>query len=135
MEEKLIEPINGQNGRMTEGNENHNSEPVTDDRTDGGVRDGVATVVQTDDVTKDANNMAIKDERMSNERDMIERREVETMLAEAEKRGYLRGRNESIEQMMQKVNCLNAGHIANSTHRSEGDDLILNSQRRSKWDE
>lgn len=63
--------------------------------------------------------------------------DIEAMLAEAERRGYLRGCNEQIETLMQQPDLWH-GSPAGNAAMTDGDEpqiLILNHIRPSVWDE
>lgn len=64
----------------------------------------------------------------------IDRKEVEKLLAEAEERGYLRGRNENIRIMMENPRESLAAAEAAKRH-DENELLILRTLRASKWHE
>lgn len=58
--------------------------------------------------------------------------EVESLVAEAEQRGYVRGRNERIELEMQRPPMWN-GDVPEANER-ESQPSILNNMRQSVWD-
>lgn len=62
--------------------------------------------------------------------------DLDTLIAEAEQRGYLRGRNERIEELMQEPGELEAPSApATDSPLTGGNEiLILNNMRRSVWD-
>lgn len=63
-----------------------------------------------------------------------DRTRIEVLVAEAEQRGYLRGRNESIESLMSSPGMYE--HSAGESQRlpSSNEVLILNNLRPSVWD-
>lgn len=63
--------------------------------------------------------------------------EMEKLLAEAEERGYLRGRNESIGRLMREPGALErplAQEEPGSSDRGDGSPMILSNPRVSIWD-
>lgn len=85
-------------------------EPVADVATDAmaGVEIGTATDASEEGVAPDTANGAAADDDGAttdaggNREDVLTPERVADMVAEAEQRGYLRGRNESIEVLMRK---------------------------------
>lgn len=59
--------------------------------------------------------------------------EIEQMVAEAEQRGYLRGRNEQIEQLMEAPTGYETETLGESGHL-QGEPMILGSLKPSIWD-
>lgn len=59
--------------------------------------------------------------------------EIERMVAEAEQRGYLRGRNEQIERLMEAPTGYETETLG-ETGYLQGEPMILNSIRPSIWD-
>ena len=60
--------------------------------------------------------------------------DLEALIAEAEQRGYLRGRNESIEQLMQTPSGFESPIGVKTTDDTNGEPLILSNIRPSIWD-
>lgn len=60
--------------------------------------------------------------------------DVEALIAEAEQRGYLRGRNEAIEVEMRRLSQWENRRNPDDDERNVSQPLILNHLRRSVWD-
>jgi len=60
--------------------------------------------------------------------------EMEALIAEAEQRGYMRGRNESIEELMRRPAMLQTIPPADTTIPETDEPMILGNQRISIWD-
>lgn len=61
--------------------------------------------------------------------------EIEALVAEAEERGYLRGRNESIERLMRRPGILEQEPWQREAYiQPETEPMILNNPRVSIWD-
>lgn len=58
---------------------------------------------------------------------------VERMVKDAEERGYLRGRNEAVDALMERPGC---GKLSECTDEDDGEDavMILREMRRSVWE-
>lgn len=66
---------------------------------------------------------------------MVNFSEIEALVAEAEERGYLRGRNESIERLMRRPGILEQEPWQCETcGQPETEPMILNNPRVSIWD-
>lgn len=66
---------------------------------------------------------------------MVNFSEIEALVAEAEERGYLRGRNESIERLMRRPGILEQEPWQRETYvQPETEPMILNNPRVSIWD-
>lgn len=59
--------------------------------------------------------------------------EIEQMMAEAEQRGYLRGRNEQIEQLMEAPTGYETETLGEGGHL-QGEPMILGNLKPSIWD-
>lgn len=59
--------------------------------------------------------------------------EIEQMVAEAEQRGYLRGRNEQIEQLMEAPTGYETETLGEGAHL-KGEPMILGNLKPSIWD-
>lgn len=59
--------------------------------------------------------------------------EIEQMVAEAEQRGYLRGRNEQIEQLMEAPTGYETETLGEGGHL-KGEPMILGNLKPSIWD-
>ena len=59
--------------------------------------------------------------------------EIEQMIAEAEQRGYLRGRNEQIEQLMEAPTGYETETLGEGGHL-QGEPMILGNLKPSIWD-
>lgn len=71
----------------------------------------------------------------ANDSGMVKLSEIEALVAEAEERGYLRGRNESIERLMRRPGILEQEPWQRETYvRPETEPMILNNPRVSIWD-
>jgi DNA-directed RNA polymerase specialized sigma54-like protein len=60
--------------------------------------------------------------------------EIEAMIAEAEQRGYLRGRNENIEQLMQRPGMLERASVEQIAAANADSPMILTREHISIWD-
>lgn len=70
-----------------------------------------------------------------NDSGMVKLSEIEALVAEAEERGYLRGRNESIERLMRRPGILEQEPWQRETYvQPETEPMILNNPRVSIWD-
>lgn len=70
-----------------------------------------------------------------NDSGMVNFSEIEALVAEAEERGYLRGRNESIERLMRRPGILEQEPWQRETYvQPETEPMILNNPRVSIWD-
>ncbi len=70
-----------------------------------------------------------------NDSGMVKLSEIEALVAEAEERGYLRGRNESIERLMRRPGILEQEPWQrDACGQSETEPMILNNPRVSIWD-
>lgn len=70
-----------------------------------------------------------------NDAGMVKLSEVEALVAEAEERGYMRGRNESIERLMRRPGILEQEPWQRETYvQPETEPMILNNPRVSIWD-
>ncbi len=66
---------------------------------------------------------------------MVKLSEIEALVAEAEERGYLRGRNESIERLMRRPGILEQEPWQREAYiQPETEPMILNNPRVSIWD-
>lgn len=71
----------------------------------------------------------------ANDSGMVKLSEIEALVAEAEERGYLRGRNESIERLMRRPGILEQEPWQrDACGQSETEPMILNNPRVSIWD-
>lgn len=59
---------------------------------------------------------------------------IEQLIAEAEQRGYLRGRNESIKQLMAQPAMYEQLNARPHQPSTDSEVMILNNMRRSVWD-
>lgn len=70
-----------------------------------------------------------------NDSGMVKLSEIEALVAEAEERGYLRGRNESIERLMRRPGILEQEPWQREAYiQPETEPMILNNPRVSIWD-
>lgn len=70
-----------------------------------------------------------------NDSGMVKLSEIEALVAEAEERGYLRGRNENIERLMRRPGILEQEPWQrDACGPSETEPMILNNPRVSIWD-
>lgn len=70
-----------------------------------------------------------------NDAGMVKLSEIEALVAEAEERGYMRGRNESIERLMRRPGILEQEPWQCETcGQPETEPMILNNPRVSIWD-
>ena len=70
-----------------------------------------------------------------NDSGMVKLSEIEALVAEAEERGYLRGRNESIERLMRRPGILEQEPWQREAYiQPETEPMILNNLRVSIWD-
>lgn len=71
----------------------------------------------------------------ANDSGMVKLSEIEALVAEAEERGYLRGRNESIERLMRRPGILEQEPWQREAYiQPETEPMILNNPRVSIWD-
>lgn len=66
---------------------------------------------------------------------MVKASEIEALVAQAEERGYLRGRNENIERLMRQPGMLQLEQWNRETSgQQDSEPMILNNLRVSIWD-
>lgn len=101
--------------------------PAVTGAENAGDTDAAASQASDDDVTvADAENVC--DE-------IVKASEIEVLVAQAEERGYLRGRNESIERLMHQPGILEQEPWRRETPgQTDSEPMILNNLRVSIWD-
>ena len=86
-------------------------------------------------VRQDSDPQGAGEPAAGNDSRMVNFSEIEALVAEAEERGYLRGRNESIERLMRRPGILEQEPWQRETYvRPETEPMILNNPRVSIWD-
>lgn len=86
-------------------------------------------------VRQDSDPQGAGEPAPGNDSGMVNFSEIEALVAEAEERGYLRGRNESIERLMRRPGILEQEPWQRETYvQPETEPMILNNPRVSIWD-
>lgn len=86
-------------------------------------------------VRQDSDSPGAGEPAAANDSGMVKLSEIEALVAEAEERGYLRGRNESIERLMRRPGILEQEPWQRETYvQPETEPMILNNPRVSIWD-
>lgn len=86
-------------------------------------------------VRRDSDPPGAGEPAAANDSGMVKLSEIEALVAEAEERGYLRGRNESIERLMRRPGILEQEPWQREAYiQPETEPMILNNPRVSIWD-
>lgn len=90
--------------------------------------------ISSEQISESSSTQNVETSDTSNQSsEMVAKEEVEKMLKEAEERGYLRGKNEQIEKIMEKPSIFSQQPFSEESG-DISELLILKKLRKSKWE-
>ena len=90
--------------------------------------------ISSEQISESSSTQNVETSDTSNQSsEMVAKEEVEKMLKEAEERGYLRGKNEQIEKIMEKPSIFSQQPFSEESG-DMSELLILKKLRKSRWE-